>query len=125
SNLLVKYGVPFRVSHKIVGSFLRSYANELSPQQFCNYLKQNLNLSISLQEIENCFNVKKVVESYNLVGGPASEEVKRAIKKRKEKLVYQSKEVNNLLDSLLSYKKALDKRVHELLNLSEQLNLHL
>lgn len=115
SNLLVRHGVPFRVSHKVVGDFLRSHKDKVSPQHFYNYIKQNLDLNISLQEIENCFNVKKVVESYNLVGGPAPEEVKRAIERRREKLLNQHNEVKNLVDNLLGYKKLLEKKVHELL----------
>jgi argininosuccinate lyase len=115
SNLLVRHGLPFRASHKIVGDFLRSQKDEVSPKLFCDYLKQNLNINISLQEIEDCFNVKKVVESYNLVGGPAPEEVKRAIEKRREKLSKQVNEVKTLTNSLLDYKKLLEKKVDELL----------
>ncbi|MGB9895415.1 MAG: argininosuccinate lyase [Thermoproteota archaeon] len=115
SNLLVKHGLTFRASHKIVGDFLRTQKDKVSPQRFYDYLKRNLNLDISLQEIENCFNVKKVVESYNLVGGPAPEEVRRAIEKRREKLLSQINEVNNLVSSLSSYKKLLEKKIDELL----------
>ncbi|NHV06376.1 MAG: argininosuccinate lyase [Thaumarchaeota archaeon] len=115
SNLLVRHGLPFRASHKIVGDFLRSQKDEVSPKLFCDYLKQNLNTNIGLQEIEDCFNVKKVVESYNLVGGPAPEEVKRAIEKRREKLSKQVNEVKTLANSLLDYKKLLEKKVDELL----------
>jgi len=111
ANLLVKkYDVPFRTSHKIVGSVIKTLLDNklalssLKPELLNKTAKDvaGITLAVELADIKDSIDPKKFVESHNTLGGPAPAEVKRMIKNRKQLTALSKK-------SLETHKKGLDE----------------
>ena len=99
ANVLVKkYNVPFRTSHKIVGSLVKTLLDkemtlaDLTPELLQKAAQDSagLTLNVKLEDIEESIDPLKFVESHKTKGCPAPTEVKRMLKNRK-KLTAQSK----------------------------------
>ncbi len=99
ANVLVKkYNVPFRTSHKIVGSLVKTLLDkkmtlaDLTPELLQKVAQDSagLALKVKLADIQESSDPMKFVESHKAKGGPAPAEVKRMLKNRK-KLTAQSK----------------------------------
>jgi argininosuccinate lyase len=99
ANLLVKkYGVPFRISHKIVGAVVKTLLDKklalsyLTPELLNKTAKDSagITLAAKLADIKDSIDPKKFVESHKTMGGPAPAEVKRMLTYRKQ-LTSQSK----------------------------------
>jgi len=99
ANILVKkYNVPFRTSHKIVGSLVKTLLdNEMTLSDLKPELLQKaaqdsagLTLNVKLEDIQESIDPSKFVESHKTKGGPSPTEVKRMLKNRKQ-LTTQSK----------------------------------
>ncbi|MEM0313408.1 MAG: argininosuccinate lyase [Candidatus Bathyarchaeia archaeon] len=94
ANMLVrKYKVPFRTSHKIVGFMVRELlANRLSFNNVNAELlnkaaeKFGLQLNVKNEDLASALDLAKIVENYNVRGGPSPTEVERMINDRKEML---------------------------------------
>ncbi|MEM2970044.1 MAG: lyase family protein, partial [Candidatus Bathyarchaeia archaeon] len=93
ANLLVRnYEIPFRTSHRIVGIIVKRLLEDgksfrdLTVELVSEVAKQVLGHYIPLKakEISNIMDLSRIVESYNVKGGPAPEEVKRMMKARFE-----------------------------------------
>ncbi|MBT8171599.1 hypothetical protein KJN74_01835, partial [Candidatus Bathyarchaeota archaeon] len=89
ANLLVKkYGIPFRISHKIVGAVIKTLLDkkimlsDLTPGILNNIAKDftGNSLDVKLIDIKESIDPQKVVNNHNIMGGPAPDEVKRMIK---------------------------------------------
>ena len=92
ANMLVKkYKVPFRTSHKIVGTIVKILIDkklalsDLSPEQLNKTAKDcaGITLAVKLEDIMDSIDPQKCVESHKTLGGPAPVEVKRMLKNRK------------------------------------------
>jgi argininosuccinate lyase len=90
--MLVKnYNVPFRTSHKIVGTIVKTLIDkklalsDLSPEQLNKTAKDcaGITLAVKLEDIKDSIDPQKCVESHKTLGGPAPAEVKRMLKNRK------------------------------------------
>ena len=99
ANLLVKkYNVPFRTSHRIVGSLVKTLLDtemtlsDLTPELLQKAAQDSagLTLNVKLEDIQESIDPSKFVESHKTKGGPAPAEVKRMLKIRKQ-LTAQSK----------------------------------
>jgi argininosuccinate lyase len=99
ANMLVKkYNVPFRTSHKIVGTAVKTLLDkklalsDLTPELLNKTAKDvaGIALAVKLVDIKDSVDPKKFVESHKTMGGPAPAEVKRMLKNRKQ-LTSQSK----------------------------------
>jgi argininosuccinate lyase len=99
ANLLVrKYGVPFRISHKIVGAVVKTLLDkklalsDLTPELLNKTAKDSAGITLVAKpaDIKNSIDPKKFVESHKAMGGPAPAEVKRMLTYRKQ-LTSQSK----------------------------------
>ncbi|MCS7095524.1 MAG: argininosuccinate lyase [Nitrososphaerota archaeon] len=92
ANMLVrKYKVPFRTSHRIVGSLVRELLAGNSPLTDVNAELLNktaekfgLKLNVKNGDVTNAVNLAKIVENYSVRGGPSPAEVERMISNRKE-----------------------------------------
>ena len=87
ANMLVrKYGVAFRTSHKIVGALVKTLIN--SKQTLLNATPELLQsvaqdtsgvkLTIKKEDIVECTNPRKLIESYKVQGGPSPAEVEQS-----------------------------------------------
>jgi argininosuccinate lyase len=99
ANVLVrKYNVPFRTSHKIVGTLVKTLLDkELTLSDVTSELLQkaaqdsaDLDLNVKEMDIQESIDPVKFVESHKAKGGPSPAEVKRMLKDRKQ-LMTQSK----------------------------------
>src|SRR5208283_3607773 len=88
ANMLVqKYNVAFRTSHKIVGALVKSLVDskktlmDATPQMLSAIAKEvgGMNLSVKMEDMADCSNPRKLVETYKVLGGPSPVEVERAI----------------------------------------------
>jgi argininosuccinate lyase len=93
ANILVKkYNVPFRTSHKIVGTLVKILLDkklalsDLKPELLNKTAKDvaGITLAAKLADIKDSIDPKKFVESHNAMGGPAPAAVKRMLKNRKQ-----------------------------------------
>jgi argininosuccinate lyase len=93
ANMLVKkYDVPFRTSHKIVGTVVKTLLDkkltlsDLKPELLNKTAKDvaGITLDIKLADIKESISPQKFVESHNAMGGPAPAKVKRMLTNRKQ-----------------------------------------
>lgn len=89
ANMLVnKYNVAFRTSHKIVGALVKSLVDskqtlfDATPDMLQKIAQEaaGLKLTVKKEDIIDCINLHKLVETYKVLGGPSPVEVERAIK---------------------------------------------
>lgn len=99
ANMLVrKYGVAFRTSHKIVGALVKALIDQnktlsdATPQLLGQVAMDSagIKLSVKGEDIVSCTNLRKIIETYKVQGGPSSAEVQRALK-TKNKVVAANK----------------------------------
>jgi argininosuccinate lyase len=92
ANLLVKkYNVPFRTSHKIIGTVVKILLakklalSDLTPESLNKTAKDSagITIAVKLADIKESIDPKKFVESHGATGGPAPTEVKRMLINRK------------------------------------------
>ena len=93
ANILVrKYGVPFRIAHKVVGSLVKHMIDEgldftdATPELLRTVAKDssNLSLNVEAEDVRTSVDPKKFVEAHKTTGGPSPAEVKRMMGIRKE-----------------------------------------
>jgi argininosuccinate lyase len=99
ANMLVsKYNVAFRTSHKVVGALVKALIDEnktlsdATPQLIGKVAMEaaGLKLAVKSEDIISCTNLRKLIETYKVQGGPSPAEVKRALH-IKTKTVTESK----------------------------------
>jgi argininosuccinate lyase len=95
ANMLVRnYKVPFRASHTIVGTIVKTLLREgksfrnVTPELIAEASKQILghSLQVKEQEIRSSTEPSLVIEAYNVRGGPSPKEVKRMMTLRTKKM---------------------------------------
>jgi argininosuccinate lyase len=88
ANMLVrKYGVAFRTSHKVVGALVKALIDskltlqDATPELLSKVAQESaaLKLTVKKQDILECTNPRKLIESYKVQGGPSPAEVEKAI----------------------------------------------
>lgn len=112
ANLLTRrYKVPFRIAHRIVGSLVQELVeqkrrlSDATPELLELISKRVLGtqLKISAEDIHSCIDPLQVVKAHSVKGGPAPEEVRRALKTRNQTLEtwngWLSKETDRLQNS--------------------------
>ncbi len=116
ANMLVrKYNVPFRTAHKIIGSLVRVLIESKltfldATPKLVQTVAQNsagLKLNVKLEDICESVDPLKIVESYNVRGGPSSSEVERMLMIRKQQIALSKSD-------LTSKKRKLAKTAREL-----------
>ncbi len=105
ANILVrKYNVPFRTAHKIVGALVKSMIEkkltfaDVTPETVKKAAETfaSVNLIIKNEDIHSLADPLRLVESHNILGGPAPTEVKRALKTRALKLKQKKSNISKL-----------------------------
>jgi argininosuccinate lyase len=120
ANMLVrKYNVAFRTAHKIAGALVKVLIEskktllDATPELLQKAAKDSagLVLTVKLEDIFECTNPRKLVETYKVQGGPSPVEVERALKVRVQSHKQTQKTVLNLKVALSNASKALDALV--------------
>lgn len=120
ANMLVsKYGVAFRTSHKIVGALVKALIdekktlNDATAQLLQKVALDSAGVKLAIKEadIVSCTNLRKLIETYKVQGGPSPAEVKRALKTRNKTLAENKNVIAKLKDHLAGAETILNKTV--------------
>ncbi|MCL4429630.1 MAG: argininosuccinate lyase [Chloroflexi bacterium] len=120
ANMLVqKYNVAFRTSHKIVGALVKTLID--SKQTLLNATPElmqkvaqeaaGVKLSVKKEDIVECTNPRKLIETYKVQGGPSPAEVERAITSRNKTLTQTKTGITKLKANLAKAEKTLNSTV--------------
>jgi len=122
ANMLVrKYNIAFRTSHKIAGALVKSLLDskknlfDATPELVRRVALEaaNVKLNVKKQDLLECTNLRKLIETYKVLGGPSPEEVERAINARNKTLAKTQANLDILKENLANAKKTLDKSIKE------------
>jgi argininosuccinate lyase len=120
ANMLVrKYNVAFRTAHKIAGAIVKALIEskktllDATPELMQKVAKESagIELIVKMEDLVECTNPRKLVETYKVQGGPSPVEVERALKARNKSHKQTQKTVLDLQASLSNASKQLDALV--------------
>ncbi len=120
ANMFVrKYNIAFRTSHKIAGAIVKSLVDskktlvDVTPElvQKIALDAVNIKLTVKKQDLLECTNPRKLVETYKVLGGPSPKEVHRAIKAKNKTLTKAQADINKLKENIANAKSTLNKTV--------------
>jgi argininosuccinate lyase len=120
ANMLVrKYNVAFRTSHKIVGALVKSLVDskqtllDATPEllQKVSQEAAGVKLTVKKGDIVECTNLRKLIETYKVQGGPSPAEVEKAITSRNKILAQAKSAVTKLNEHLANAEKTLNSTV--------------
>lgn len=120
ANMLVrKYNVAFRTAHKVAGALVKALIDskktllDTNPQLLKKVAKEsaNLTLTVKQEDIVECTNPRKIVETYNVQGGPSPAEMKRVLESKAKELESSKSQIVMLEKRLAKKGKALDSTV--------------
>lgn len=124
ANMLVKnYGIPFRTAHKIVGALIKNLINsgktllDAAPKDLAEASAQIIQkpLLIREEDLRRSIDLKKIIEIYNVRGGPSRNEVERMIKQRRALLNHFRNEASNRKRKIEDSIKTLNSLINSLL----------
>jgi argininosuccinate lyase len=122
ANMLVsKYGVAFRTSHKIVGALVKALIdenktlNDVTPHLLAQVAMDSagIKLVVKSEDLVSCTNLRKIIETYKVQGGPSSAEVQRALKTKTKKVAANKAGIAKLKSDLTAAETALTHIVNE------------
>jgi argininosuccinate lyase len=117
ANMLVrKHNVAFRTSHKIVGAVVKSLVDskrtlqDATPEllQKVAHDTAGVELTVKKQDIFECTNPRKLIETYKVQGGPSPVEVERFIIARKKTMAEIKSNITKLGKKLENAESALN-----------------
>ncbi len=120
ANMLVaKYGVAFRTSHKIVGALVKALIdskqslNDATPAllQKVALDTAGIKLTVKCEDLNSCTNLRKLIETYKVQGGPSPAETTRMLKARTKTLNASKQSITTLRDHLTNAENTLNKAV--------------
>ena len=120
ANMLVrKYNVAFRTSHKIVGALVKSLIDskqtllDATPELLQKVAQQavGIELMVKKQDMVECTNPRKIIETYKVQGGPSPVEVERAITTRKKNMISSKNNISKLKQNLANAESTLNSIV--------------
>ena len=120
ANMLVrKYNVAFRTSHKIVGALVKTLIEskqtlmDATPELLQKVAQQaiGIKLIVKKQDMVECTNPRKIIETYKVQGGPSPVEVERAIKTLKKNIISSKRYISELKHNLANSESRLNSIV--------------
>ncbi len=120
ANILVrKYNVAFRTSHKIVGALVKALIDskktllDATPELLQKVAMETagIQLTVTGEDIVSCANLRKLVETYKVLGGPSPAEVERAIANRKKTMAQAKGNITRLQENLANAQNTLNQTV--------------
>lgn len=117
ANVLTrKYNVPFRTAHKIVGALVKLlFEEKLTFADATSALLQkvaqdvaNMKVVVKDEDIQALVDPLNLVQTHNVKGGPAPDEVKRALKAREKQLFTTKSNISKLDKALEEAESKLD-----------------
>ena len=120
ANMLVrKYNVAFRTSHKIVGALVKTLIDskqtllDATPELLQKVAQEtsDVKLTVKKEDIVECTNPRKLIETYKVQGGPSPAEVERVITSRNKNLTQTKTGITKLQEHLANAEKTLNSTV--------------
>ena len=117
ANMLVrKYSIAFRTSHKIVGAYVKALIDshqtllDATPEMLQKVAEKaaGVKLTVEKEDISECTNPRKLVETYKVQGGPSAVEVEKSIAKAKKNMV----DAKNNIAKLKKYNEDAEKKLN-------------
>ncbi len=113
--LVIKYNVPFRLAHRIVGKLAMEGKTSPTAEDLKRVaMEYGIEIDVCESDIQNAVDLKKIVESRKNVGGTSTEEVKRMVSKREIRIVQNERKVKIFKDRIVKKLQALYKEIAEL-----------
>jgi argininosuccinate lyase len=109
ANMLVqKYNIAFRTSHKVVGALVRALIDsnktllDTSPEFLQKVAMDSAGIKVFVkkQDLFECTNPRKLVETYKVLGGPSPKEVHRAIESKNKIIANMQLNIKELHQNL-------------------------
>ena len=116
ANLLVRSGISFRDSHRIIGSILRG-RNTLVADELVEALSK-YGVNVNIDDVSKILNPAYTVDLYSVIGGPSPKTVSKAINIRLKSLVEDEEYFNSLARNLKEYELKLNNAVANIINTS-------
>jgi argininosuccinate lyase len=120
ANVLVrKYNVAFRTSHKIVGALVKSLIDskqtllDAAPELLQKIAQEaaGVKLTVKKEDIVECTNPHKLIETYKVLGGPSLVEVEKSIVTRKKNIAHAKTNITKLKQNLADAENTLNSIV--------------
>jgi argininosuccinate lyase len=117
ANMLVrKYNVAFRTSHKIIGALVKALIDskqtlmDATPELLQKVALESagIKLMVKKDDIVECTNPRKLIETYKVQGGPSPAEVERVITTRKKNMALAKTNITKLKQNLANAESKLD-----------------
>ena len=129
ANMLVrKYNVAFRTSHKIVGALVKALIDskqtllDATPELLQKVAQQSasIELTVKKQDLIECTNPRKLIETYKVQGGPSPAEVERAITAKNKTLTQTKISIAKLQKNLTNAENSLNLTVESYVSKSSK-----
>jgi argininosuccinate lyase len=120
ANMLVrKYTIAFRTAHKIIGALVKTLIDskhtllDATPELLQKVAQETAGIKLKFrkEDIVECTNPRKLIETYKVQGGPSPAEVERAITNRNKTLTQTQTGITKLKVNLANAEKALNSTV--------------
>jgi argininosuccinate lyase len=117
ANMLVrKYNVAFRTSHKIIGALVKGLIDskqtllDATPEMLQKVAQESagIKLTVKKADILECTNLRKLIETYKVQGGPSPAEVERAISSTNKTLTQTKANIAKLKEKLANAENTLN-----------------
>ncbi len=134
ANLLVrKYNVPFRSAHKIVGALVKALLDAkltfagTTPKMLAKAAEESagMKLTVKPEDIKALADPVKLVEACNVKGGPAPDEVKRALCEREKLILVTKSNISKMDKELREAEEMLEATIEKLLPAEKSANANL
>jgi argininosuccinate lyase len=128
ANMLVrKYKVPFRTAHKIVGALVKALIEENKTLNNassgllaeCALDSSGLKLNVKQEDIVECANPVKLIETYKVQGGPSKAEVEKSLTLSQKQIDAAKANIEKLKMHITESQKQLDATVTSYSKLSK------
>ncbi len=134
ANMLVqKYNIAFRTSHKIIGALVKTLVDSkqtllnATPELLQNVAQEaaGVKLTVKKQDIFECTNPSKLIETYKVQGGPSPVEVEKSILTQKKNIAETKRNITKLKQNLTTVESTLNSLVESYALSKNQPNIRL
>lgn len=99
--LVIKFNIPFRIAHRIVGEFAAMGIEKPTAEDLKNAAKDlGFDISVDEEDVREALDVEKVVEKRKNIGGTSLQEVTRMVESRKDELKNRMARVRVMRDRI-------------------------
>ncbi len=129
ANMLVrKYKVAFRTSHKIVGALVKALVDskqtllDATPELLQKVAQESTGVKLTVKKLDiiECTNLRKLIETYKVQGGPSPAEVEKSITTENKILSHSKTFIAKLQQNLANAENTLNLTVESYISKSSK-----